>query len=75
MGSLVEGEMPSFETLQNNAIILAGLGFVEAKASKMINKSAEKNKTDPLTITDQLMKHLGMKEDMVSKNQNKNLEK
>ena len=75
MGSIVEGDMPTWDTLQNNAIILAGLGFVEAKASKMINKSAEKNKTDPLTITDQLMKHLGMKEDMVSKNQNKNFRK
>jgi len=75
VGSIMEGQMPSFETLQNNAIILAGLGFVEAKASKMINKSAEKNKTDPLSVTDQLMKHIGMKEDIGSKNINKNFRK
>ena len=69
VGSLVEGEMPSWETLQNNAIILAGLGFVEAKASKMVSKSAEKNKTDPLSVVDQIMKNPQMKEDIGSKNQ------
>ena len=71
VGSLVEGEMPSWETLQNNAIILAGLGFVEAKASKMVSKSAEKNKTDPLSVVDQIMKNPQMKEDVGSKNQKK----
>ena len=71
VGSLVEGEMPSWETLQNNAIILAGLGFVEAKASKMVSKSAEKNKTDPLSVVDEIMKNPQMKEDIGSKNQKK----
>ncbi len=68
MGAVLEGEMPSWETMQNNAIILGGLGFVEAKASKMVSKSSEKNKTDPLNIIEQVMKDLGMKEDIGSKN-------
>jgi len=71
VGSIVEGEMPSWETLQNNAIILAGLGFVEAKASKMVSKSAEKNKTDSLSVVDAIMKNPQMKEDIGSKNQTK----
>ena len=68
MGAVLEGEMPSWETMQNNAIILGGLGFVEAKASKMVSKSAEKNKTEPLNVIEEVMKNLGMKEDVGSKN-------
>ena len=71
VGAIMEGQMPSFETFQNNAIILAGLGFVEAKASKMVNKSAEKNKTEPLSVVDAIMKNPQMKEDIGSKNQTK----
>ena len=51
--------------------VLAGLGFVEAKASKMVSKSAEKNKTDPLSVVDEIMKNPQMKEDIGSKNQKK----
>ena len=68
MGAVLEGEMPSWETLQNNAIILGGLGFVEAKASKMVSKSAEKNKTEPLNVIEEVMKNLGMKQEIGSKN-------
>ena len=68
MGAILEGEMPSWETLQNNAIILGGLGFVEAKASKMVSKSAEKNKTEPLNVIEEVMKNLGMKQEIGSKN-------
>ena len=71
MGAVLEGEMPSWETMQNNAIILGGLGFVEAKASKMVSKSAEKNKTDPLSVVDEIMKNPQMKEDIGSRNQKK----
>ena len=52
----------------NNALILGMFGFVDPKANKMVQASALKNKTDGLTITEQLSKDVVMKQEAGSKN-------
>ena len=68
VGAILDGELPSKETMVNNAIILAAFGIVESKASKMVNDSSLKNKVDTNTIVDQTIKNTQMKEDAGSKN-------
>ena len=68
VGAILDGELPSKETMVNNAIILGAFGIIEPKASKMVNDSSLKNKTDTNTIVDQTIKNIQMKEDAGSKN-------
>jgi len=68
VGSAVEGQLPTKELMVNNALILGMFGFVDPKANKMVQASALKNKTDGLTITEQLSKDVVMKQEAGSKN-------
>ena len=68
VGAAVEGELPTKEMMVNNALILGLFGFVDPKANKMVQASALKNKTDGLTITEQLSKDVVMKQEAGSKN-------
>lgn len=68
VGAILDGELPSKETMVNNALILGAFGIIEPKASKMVNDSSLKNKTDTNTIVDQTIKNIQMKEDAGSKN-------
>ena len=68
VGAAVEGQLPTKETMVNNALILGMFGFVDPKASQMVNKSSIKNKTEGLNIIEQLSKDTVMKQEAGSKN-------
>jgi len=68
VGSAVEDQMPTKETMVNNALILGLFGFVDPKASQMLKASTIRNKTDHLTMIEKLKNDVGMIEDFGSKN-------
>ena len=68
VGAAVEGEMPTWETAQNNALLLGLFGIVDPTASKMVAKSAKLNKTSSESIIDQVSNDVIMKQEVGSKN-------
>jgi hypothetical protein len=68
VGAVVEGEMPTKETMVNNALILGLFGVIDPTAGKMVSKSAKKNKTDSMEIIDSLSKDTVMKQEVSAKN-------
>ena len=67
VSSLVEWEMPTKNTLIQNALLLGTLGFGE-KAGSMISKRTVKNRKDLNDNNKDLLTDIEMKEDVVSTN-------
>ena len=67
-GAIVEGQMPTWEEMQNNALILGLFGIIDPTAGKMVSRSAKKNKTESLEIIDSLSKDTVMKQEISAKN-------
>jgi hypothetical protein len=68
IGAAVEGELPTKETMVNNAILLGAFGFFDPKARMMLENSAVKNKGNPLEILKDTLDDNLMKEEAGSKN-------
>ena len=68
VGAIMDGQLPDKDTMVNNALILGAFGFIEPKASKMVNESTKKNKTEHLDVIENITKDVSMKEDIASKN-------
>tara|TARA_R110002020_G_scaffold19996_4_gene68554 strand:- start:2093 stop:6358 length:4266 start_codon:yes stop_codon:yes gene_type:complete len=67
-GIAIEKELPTKETLINNALLLGVFGAVDPKARKMVEISALKNKQNPTQITLDMSKNEVMKQELLSIN-------
>ena len=68
VGSLVEGELPTKETMVNNALLLGLFAPFEGKASKMVEVSSSKNKVHVVETVKESKNDPLMIQEMGSKN-------